>query len=106
MFGFSWSWKRAVGLSAAKGKISRAIGIPLTESGREKKLGRMVGNMVGEAAAGIGGSTPATHVPLGTLVQCPHCTGRFYLGYKTAKQPASGGLLSAIGWLIRKLFFL
>lgn len=40
-FGFSkWSWRRASGLSAAKGKVSRAIGVPLTKSGRERKYGR------------------------------------------------------------------
>ncbi len=38
-FGFSFSWKRASGLSAAKGKISRAIGIPLTREGRRRKFG-------------------------------------------------------------------
>ena len=38
-FGFSFSWKRAIGLSAAKGKISRAIGIPLTREGRRRKFG-------------------------------------------------------------------
>ena len=38
-FGFSWSWKRAIGLSAAKSRISREIGIPLTRAGRERKLG-------------------------------------------------------------------
>ncbi|MGE0269371.1 MAG: hypothetical protein AB7S78_13055 [Candidatus Omnitrophota bacterium] len=41
-YGFSFSWKRALGISAAKGKISRKIGIPLTKSGRERKLGRMI----------------------------------------------------------------
>lgn len=39
-FGFSFSWKRAVGISAAKGKLSRMLGVPLTRSGRERKLGR------------------------------------------------------------------
>jgi hypothetical protein len=39
-FGFSWSWKRALGISAAKGRLSREIGIPLTESGLERKIGR------------------------------------------------------------------
>ena len=38
-FGFSWSWKRALGISAAKGRLSRAIGVPLTESGLERKIG-------------------------------------------------------------------
>jgi hypothetical protein len=42
-FGLSWSWKRASGLSGAKAKLSRKIGIPLTRSGRQRKLGRMMG---------------------------------------------------------------
>ena len=37
-----FSWKRAVGISAAKARLSRRIGIPLTKSGRERKLGRLV----------------------------------------------------------------
>ncbi len=45
--GFSFSWRRAVGVSAAKGRISRAIGVPLTQSGRDRKLGRMVGSGFG-----------------------------------------------------------
>jgi len=42
-FGFSFSWKRASGLSAAKGKLSRSIGVPLTRSGRQRKIGRAMG---------------------------------------------------------------
>ncbi len=42
MRGLSFSWRRAIGLSALKGHISRAIGIPLTRSGRERKIGRVV----------------------------------------------------------------
>jgi hypothetical protein len=42
-YGFSFSWKRASGLSAAKGRISRKIGIPLTRSGRQRKIGRAMG---------------------------------------------------------------
>ena len=41
-FGFSFSWKRFLGISATKGRISRKIGIPLTKSGRQRKLGRMI----------------------------------------------------------------
>lgn len=37
-----FSWKRFVGISAAKSKISRSIGIPLTKSGRQRKIGRIV----------------------------------------------------------------
>lgn len=41
--GLSFSWKRAIGLSAAKGKLSRQIGIPLTRAGRQRKLGKAMG---------------------------------------------------------------
>lgn len=37
-----FSWKRLLGVSAAKSKVSRAIGIPLSRSGRQQKLGRTV----------------------------------------------------------------
>lgn len=46
-FGLSFSWKRAIGISSAKGKLSRAIGIPLTRSGRQRKAGRLLGNLLG-----------------------------------------------------------
>jgi len=42
-YGLSFSWKRAVGISAAKARLSRRTGIPLTRSGRQRKLGRMLG---------------------------------------------------------------
>ena len=41
--GFSFSWRRATGHSAAKGRLSRRIGIPLTRSGRQRKVGRAMG---------------------------------------------------------------
>ena len=34
-----FSWKRFFGISAQKSRISRAIGIPLTKSGRQRKAG-------------------------------------------------------------------
>jgi hypothetical protein len=45
--GLSFSWCRAIGVSALKGKISRRIGIPLTKSGQERKTGRIVFNLFG-----------------------------------------------------------
>lgn len=42
-FGFSFSWKRALGISSLKNKISRKIGIPLTKAGRQRKVGQAVG---------------------------------------------------------------
>jgi hypothetical protein len=35
-----FSWRRLLGISAFKARISRTIGIPLTKSGREQKVGR------------------------------------------------------------------
>lgn len=37
--GFSFSWKRAVGLTAARTKVSRKIGVPTTRQGVERKIG-------------------------------------------------------------------
>jgi hypothetical protein len=42
-----FSWKRAIGLSAAKARLSRRIGIPLTKSGRQRKVGKFVGGLFG-----------------------------------------------------------
>ena len=37
-----FSWKRATGVTRMKRKVSRATGVPLTKSGRQRKVGRMV----------------------------------------------------------------
>ncbi len=41
--GLSFSWKRALGITKAKRKISKATGIPTTRSGRRSKVGRLFG---------------------------------------------------------------
>ena len=43
MGGFSWS--RLLGISAAKSKLSREIGIPITKSGRRYKMGSIIFNL-------------------------------------------------------------
>jgi hypothetical protein len=56
--GLSWSWKRATGLSAAKGKVSRALGVPLSRQGRQRKFGKAAGCLIPVAlivAAGTAG---------------------------------------------------
>ena len=45
--GVSFSWARALGISAIKGKISRTIGVPLTRNGRERKFGHIAVHLVG-----------------------------------------------------------
>ena len=37
--GLSVSWKRAVGVSALKQKVSKATGVPTTKQGLERKIG-------------------------------------------------------------------
>lgn len=44
--GLSFSLKRAVGITAAKQKISRKTGIPLTKGGLERKVGKAVINSI------------------------------------------------------------
>lgn len=51
--GLSFSWKRATGLSAEKARLSRALGVPLTRSGRQRKLGRSLGCGVVLALMGL-----------------------------------------------------
>ena len=41
--GLSFSWKRAMGLSSAKAKLSRDLGVPLTRAGRQRKFGKAAG---------------------------------------------------------------
>lgn len=41
--GLSFSWKKALSITKAKRKISKATGIPLTKSGRRNKIGKIFG---------------------------------------------------------------
>lgn len=36
-----FSWKRLTGVTRMKSKISRATGVPLTKSGRQRKIGKL-----------------------------------------------------------------
>ena len=45
-YGFSFSWKRLLGISGLKSKVSRKTGIPLTKSGLERKIGRTIINIL------------------------------------------------------------
>ena len=41
-FGFSFSWKRLLGITKVKQKIARQTGIPTTKSGLERKFGSIL----------------------------------------------------------------
>lgn len=45
-YGFSFSWKRVLGITGAKQKFARSTGIPTTQSGMERKVGRSVINLL------------------------------------------------------------
>ena len=42
-----WSAARALGATRVKSRVSRTIGIPLTASGRRRKLGAMIFRLFG-----------------------------------------------------------
>ena len=46
-YGLSFSWRRLVGISAAKGRIARLTHIPLTKQGAQHKVGRMLLKLLG-----------------------------------------------------------
>lgn len=37
-----FSWRRFFGISAFQARISRQIGVPLTRSGRQRKIGAII----------------------------------------------------------------
>jgi len=41
-----FSWRRALGISAAKARFSRRISVPLTRSGRQRRLGAFVSRLL------------------------------------------------------------
>ncbi len=42
--GLSFSWKRALGISQARQKLARDIGIPTSKAGIERKIGKLLLN--------------------------------------------------------------
>ena len=44
-YGLSFSLNRLLGITEAKRQISKQTGIPLTKSGLERKMGRLLINM-------------------------------------------------------------
>ena len=37
--GLTFSWKRAIGITKIKQRISKAVGIPMSKNGLERKIG-------------------------------------------------------------------
>ena len=44
-YGFSFSWKRLLGISGFRTSIARKYGIPTTRGGMERKVGRSIMRM-------------------------------------------------------------
>ena len=44
--GFSFSWKRALGITQGKQKIARQTGIPTSKAGVERKIGNSIIKML------------------------------------------------------------
>ncbi|MFT3679795.1 MAG: hypothetical protein QM791_05960 [Ferruginibacter sp.] len=45
-YGFSFSWKRALGVTSAKQKFARKTGMPTTKRGLENKIGAAIIKMI------------------------------------------------------------
>lgn len=45
-FGFSFSWKRALGISGAKISFAKRTGVPTTRGGLERKIGALIINLL------------------------------------------------------------
>jgi hypothetical protein len=45
-YGFSFSWKRLLGISGFRNSVARKTGIPTTKGGMERKLGRSFIRMI------------------------------------------------------------
>jgi hypothetical protein len=45
-FGFSFSWKRLLGITSAKQRFARQTGIPTTQQGMERKIGASIFNLI------------------------------------------------------------
>lgn len=97
-FGLSFSWKRAVGISGAKARISRKIGIPLTRSGRERKLGRMMtGGQCFVATACCGDAEHPTVLRLRRFrdeVLRHSRTGRAFIGWYYRRGPRIAAMIA------------
>ncbi len=44
-FGFSFSWKRASGISGARNSFAQRTGLPTTKGGLERKIGSFILNL-------------------------------------------------------------
>ena len=63
-YGFSFSWKRALGISAAKQRFARQTGIPTTQSGLERIAQLSVAlNLNRKEANNVWGSAGNGNVP-------------------------------------------
>ncbi len=109
MLGFSFSWKRLVGISAAKGRISRAVGVPLTQSGRERKIGRMLaGRGFGWLAflpGGFAGTRAHRRTSRLTVLSIllsitALAAGKYWMGAYVWKICMAAGIAAALGLLL------
>lgn len=97
-FGFSFSWRRAIGLSAAKARLARQIGVPLTRAGQERRLGQAIMRQPGGLALLILGGRSALLGCFGRIVRLVVLIGLFcgaVWAYRLFKATASTTLPAA-----------
>lgn len=52
-FGWSFSWKRALGITSAKQRFARKTGIPTSKQGIERKIGSSINDVIFKAITNI-----------------------------------------------------
>jgi hypothetical protein len=50
--GFTFSWRRAIGLTGLLQRVSRRTGVPFTRQGRERKVGALIFKALGRLFGG------------------------------------------------------
>ena len=45
-YGFSFSWKRAFGITGAKQSFAKKTGVPTSKTGLERKIGKLILDML------------------------------------------------------------
>lgn len=70
--GLSFSWKRALGVTAFKQKVARTTGIPTTRGGLERKVGRHgAGHLVWQKATQAQVNRNAWEIHIIIYNECP-----------------------------------
>jgi hypothetical protein len=94
--GLSFSWKRAAGITAAKQKLSRAVGIPLTKQARQRKAGALLGAAAWALLLGRRHAPAPDDTAAGPEIAQPPAYTESWLAHAIRALIVAAGLLASI----------